>query len=151
MEIINRIALISINETLVVQVLSFLVFMVLMNRIMFRPLNTAMRERERYIDGMEGEVAAAGKRLDDMQARLKAREAAVIKEAAAMKQSCLDEGGREAAALFASARDDINRMKADAAREAEEQIAAARRTLRAESDALSTCIIEKLLERGMAA
>jgi F-type H+-transporting ATPase subunit b len=151
MEIISKIALISINETLVVQVLSFLIFMVLMNRIMFRPLNTAMREREAYIDRMEADVAAAGKRLDDMQAQLKARGATMLREAASLKQSCLDEGGQEAAALVTSARDDIGRMKAAAARDAEEQMAAARQSLRAEADALSTCIIEKLLERRVAA
>ena len=40
MQIISNIALISINETLVVQLISFLIFLFIINRIMFRPLRT---------------------------------------------------------------------------------------------------------------
>jgi len=50
MEIISNIALISINETVVVQMLSFLVFMFILNRIMIRPLRSSANDREIYIE-----------------------------------------------------------------------------------------------------
>ena len=49
MQIISNVALISINETVVVQLLSFLLFLYIMNRIMFRPLRNVMAQREDHL------------------------------------------------------------------------------------------------------
>ena len=45
MQIISNIALISINETLIVQLISFLIFLFVINRIMFRPLRKTVGPR----------------------------------------------------------------------------------------------------------
>ena len=45
MQIITNIALISINETLIVQLLSFLIFLFIINRVMIRPLRGVMSDR----------------------------------------------------------------------------------------------------------
>ena len=50
MEIISNIALITINETLIAQLLAFLIFMFVINRLMFKPLQGVMTERQGYID-----------------------------------------------------------------------------------------------------
>ena len=39
MEIVSKIALITINETLVIQLVSFLIFLFVINRMMFRPVS----------------------------------------------------------------------------------------------------------------
>ena len=49
MHIVSNIALISINETLIIQLVSFLIFLFLINRIMFRPLSHVMVERENHL------------------------------------------------------------------------------------------------------
>jgi len=45
MQIVSNVALISINETMVVQLISFLIFLFVINRVMFRPLRESMHER----------------------------------------------------------------------------------------------------------
>lgn len=64
MQIISNIALISINETLVVQLISFLIFLFIINRIMFRPLRQVMIERENHMEKINLDIVDAGKSLD---------------------------------------------------------------------------------------
>ena len=59
MEIISNIALISINETLIVQVVGFLVFLFVINRIMFRPLQSVMSDREIHIERVKRDIVEA--------------------------------------------------------------------------------------------
>ena len=59
MEVVENVALISINATMVVQLISFLIFMVLLNRIMVRPLRTIMNERQSYIKQVGQDLTAA--------------------------------------------------------------------------------------------
>ena len=64
MQIISNIALISINETLIVQVISFLIFLYIINRIMFRPLRSVTAERENHIKGIQKDIVEAENKLD---------------------------------------------------------------------------------------
>ena len=56
MEIVSNIALISINETLIVQMVSFLIFMFVMNMVMFRPLNRVMKKRSEYMESLKQDM-----------------------------------------------------------------------------------------------
>ena len=50
MEVVSTIGLITINETVIIELISFLIFLFLINRIMFRPLQDIMGEREAHIE-----------------------------------------------------------------------------------------------------
>ena len=58
MEIIKTNALITINETLWVQMIVFLIFMFLINRIMFRPVRRNVAEREAHFDTLRQAILA---------------------------------------------------------------------------------------------
>ena len=62
MQIISNIALISINETVIIQVISFLIFLYIINRIMFRPLRNVMADRENHIKMLQQDIVAAEKK-----------------------------------------------------------------------------------------
>ena len=53
MQIVSNVALISINETFLVQLISFLIFLFIINRVMIRPLRGVMREREEYVEKLK--------------------------------------------------------------------------------------------------
>ena len=63
MQIISNIALISINETLIVQLLSFLIFLFIINRVMIRPLRGVMSDREQHIVAIKSATVDAQKDL----------------------------------------------------------------------------------------
>ena len=49
MQIVTTISLISINETTIVQIVSFLILVFILNRVMIRPLWKTIAERNQYI------------------------------------------------------------------------------------------------------
>ena len=76
MEIIATNALISINETAIVQLVSFLIFLYVMNRIMFRPLLSTISQRKELISDFQKDIISGkedlvrvGKDLDREQAK----------------------------------------------------------------------------------
>lgn len=149
MEIISNIALISINETLIVQMLSFLIFLFLINRIMFRPLKKVMGERDAYMDRLKQEVRDAETEMTSLTAQLKAKEAAARAEALALKNEMEDAGSQKASEIAADIRKEIQELKQKAARDVENQIQQARQHLQKESEALSIGIMEKVLNRRL--
>ena len=147
MQIISNIALLSINETLIVQLLSFLIFLFIINRVMFRPLRSTMDEREDYLKKINNEIVDAKDELETIARRIEAHESAVKLEAFGLKDKLEESGNREAAEIIASAREEIAGLKQNAASQIDLQISDARDHLKRESEALSMNIMEKILDR----
>ncbi|MDJ0916096.1 MAG: hypothetical protein QNI95_21190 [Desulfobacterales bacterium] len=147
MQIISNIALLSINETLIVQLLSFLIFLFIINRVMFRPLRSTMDEREDYLKKINNEIVDAKDELETIARRIEAHESAVKLEAFGLKDKLEESGNQEAAEIIASAREEITGLKQNAASQIDLQISDARDHLKRESEALSMNIMEKILDR----
>ena len=147
MEIVSNIALISINETMVVQLVSFLLFVYIINRVMFRPLRSAMAERNRYMDRLNEEVTDAGRQLEQIGKEIRKSEKKVRSEAHQIHEAMKNEGSREATEIFEAARIEIEQKKMEAAQMVADQISQARKSLEAESRELAAAIMEKVLDR----
>ncbi len=147
MQIISNIALLSINETLIVQVLSFLIFLFIINRIMFRPLRSTMDEREDYLKKINNEIVNAKDELKTIARRIEAHKSAVKLEAFELKDKLEKSGDQEATDIITSAREEIAGLKQTAARQIDYQISEARDHLKSESEALAMNIMEKILDR----
>ena len=104
MEIIATNALISINETFLVQLVSFLIFLYLINRIMFRPLLSTMAQRDEHVDRIREDILTGKDNLDQLVRDLDDQRTQVIKEADAVVQSLEAEGDRHASELIEDAR-----------------------------------------------
>jgi F-type H+-transporting ATPase subunit b len=150
MQIISNIALISINETLLVQLLSFLIFLFIINRMMFRPLQNVRSERTNYMDKIKTDTRDAAKELETLTDQLKAQESTVRTQALGLKQEIEVSGTMQAAEIIASAREQIEALKETAEAEVEAQISEARKHIQKESETLAVNIMEKLLERRLA-
>ena len=150
MHIISNIALISINETLFVQLLSFLIFLFIINRIMFRPLQNVRSERANYMDKIKIDAQNAAKELETLTDRLKAQESSVRAQAHGLKQEIEESGSMQAAEIIASAREQIETLKETAEAEVDAQISEARKYIQKESETLAVNIMENLLERRLA-
>lgn len=150
MQIISNIALISINETLFVQLISFLIFLFLINRIMFRPLVSEMNKRDSYIEGIQQDIISANQNLDALQKQLKTRELETKKEALALKLELEEKGALDAFGIIEIARNEGMVIKSRAEAEVEVKILAAQKFCKKESEVLALEIMEKVLERRLA-
>ena len=147
MEIISSIALISINETLIVQVISFLIFLYLINRLMFRPLRNEMADRDTYVERVRSDIDQAKIEIKSLSSQIREQEAEVKKEAFDLKNQREEIGSQRAKEIFAEVRQEIADISAGVQAEIDVKIAEARQSLQGESEALAVEIIEKILDR----
>ena len=150
MQIISNVALISINETLVIQLISFLIFLFLINRIMFRPMVDTMSERDAYIDGIHQGIEDTAQEMQDIRNQLKEREAAIRGEAFNLKFALEQEGSQTASEIYAKLQAEIAALKQKNEADVEKQVQEAKKHLLIESEALASQIMEKVLDRRLA-
>lgn len=149
MEVIQTNALISINATFVVQLISFLIFVAIMNRVMFRPLREVMAKRKFRMRKLHEEIGAAHKQMADIEADLVGQNRAVREEAREVNKALEAAAGKQIAELYTETR----QKTADKRRSAEERISgqlqAAREQVAGEARQLSTQIMQKILQRRL--
>lgn len=149
MEIVENIALITINGTLVIQLLSFLIFLYLLNRIMIRPLNQVITERRDMLDRLVVEIDAARERWKDIGRRMHAQEEQARRAARAIRHDIEATGQKAADDLMAQARSEIEATRHQAQAEADKKIAAARSALQTEAVTVADRMVEVLLDRKL--
>ncbi len=149
-EFISKIALITINETLVAQVFCFLIFMYLLNRVMIRPLKDVMQERENHIESLKKDALDTRHEMEETTADLNRRKSEARLEAFKMKAEIEDKGSQKASEIYIAAHDEIAALKEAAEKETDGQISEARKKIEAESRALAFSIMERILERRIA-
>jgi F-type H+-transporting ATPase subunit b len=149
MQIVSNIALISINETLIAQLISFLIFLFVINRIMFRPLKTTMTERDEFIQGLSQGIVDTEKETEDILADLKEREQAVKKEAYDLSAKVEQEGLHKAKGIHVETMSAIAELRQKTENQVDAQLKEAKRHLEAESEELAARIMEKVLNRRL--
>ena len=149
MEIIATNALISINETFLVQLVSFLIFLYIMNRIMFRPLLSTMEQRGEYIDSVKADILSGSQQLDQLASELDAQRARVISEADEIAHSLEAEGDRRASELITEARQQIMELRSETEARVNEQVTQARQAIAGEVEAVTVTVMEKVLQRRL--
>jgi F-type H+-transporting ATPase subunit b len=150
MEIISNIALISINETLIAQLVSFLIFLYIINRLMFKPLLSVVNERNEHIEKMYSEIAGAELELDNVKRMLSENEAAVKEEAFSIKAKLESAGDMKSTEIYREAKNQIEAMRDSARADVKAQLDEAKKSIQKESEILVYQIMEKVLERRLA-
>jgi len=149
MEIIATNALISINETFIIQLVSFLIFLWVMNRMMFRPLINAMEQRKAYLTDVKTDIENAKMDLAALNRDLDNQRLEIRKEADDAVSLLCDEGDARAKALFESARTQIAKLREETEAKVKAQVADARVQLTGEVEAVTLAIMEKVLYRRL--
>jgi F-type H+-transporting ATPase subunit b len=147
MEIISNIALITINATLFHQLIAFLIFLFIINRIMFRPLRTVMAERDGLIEKIKLDTTDAGDTLERLNHKLKKRESEVRMEALKIQHELEEKGHQKSDEILRSTLQEIELLKDQNEAHVKGQIMEARKHLQKESEVLAMNIMEKLLGR----
>ena len=147
MEIISNIALISINETLIVQVIGFLIFLFVINRIMFRPLQNVMSDRDIHIEGIKQDIVQAQKEVTSFASQIQEQDTAAREEAFGLRDQLEVAGSQQAKEIFESVKKKIAANSQKIQKEIAVRIAEERKSLEKESEALALNIIEKILDR----
>jgi F-type H+-transporting ATPase subunit b len=149
MEIISTIALISINETLVVQLLSFLVFMFMLNRIMIRPLRNSAHDREVFIEKLSADISNSQAEMEAVTAQIESQEASARQAARNIQQEIVAQGSQEANSILNAAKQDVVALRQQTAAETEATLAKLRESLEKEAELVAVNFMEKALSRRL--
>jgi len=149
MQIINNIALISINETMIVQVVSFLIFLFIINRVMIRPLRSVMTDREFYIENVQNDIQSAQAEIEVISGQISRQESAVKDEALHLRAELEDAGQQRAKEIIRAARKEIAAADAAVRADINRRLSETRAALKNESEVLAVQMIEKILDRRL--
>ena len=149
MQIVSVEALLSINETLIVQLLSFLIFLFIIKRVMFRPLRGMIKQRGEHVHKIKDDISEAENEYQKLLDRIKAQKSAVKTEAFAIRDKLEKAGNAEAAAIIESTQMEILDLKKKVGRELDDQISEVKAYIKKESEVVAAAIMEKILDRRL--
>ena len=147
MEIIKTTALITINETLWVQMIGFLIFLFLINRVMFRRVRRNIADREAHFDTLRQEILDLKEEMGDLLRQTEEEEQQLRAAAWKVDEDLRQEGRREADTLISKALAEINILQQDAEQRLKASLASARQQVDASAKELTAPIIQHLVDR----
>jgi F-type H+-transporting ATPase subunit b len=149
MQIVSVEALLSINETLIVQLLSFLIFLFIIKRVMFRPLRGMIKQRGEHVHKIKDDISEAENEYQKLLDQIKAQRSEVKTEAFAIRDKLEKAGNAEAAAIIESTQMEILDLKKKVGRELDDQISDVKAYIKKESEVVAAAIMEKILDRRL--
>lgn len=150
MEIIKTTALITINDTLWVQLILFLLFLFLINRIMFRPVQRNLADREADFLALRHDIHVLKEEMSALSDQAEAEENQLRNNARQVSETLRNEGREEAQQMMNEALNEIRTLQQDAEAQLKASLTGARRHVAAESERLAVSIIEHFLTRRTA-
>ena len=147
MQIVENVALISINGTLIFQLISFLIFLFLINRIMIRPLRAQIGDRDSHLEAISQDIATAQQTCDELNRKMKAEEKKVRRTAMAVRDEMETDGKKSAEDLIAMAREETSGMRLEAQKKNKATIMAVRKELEAEAQMIAVEMMGSILGR----
>jgi F-type H+-transporting ATPase subunit b len=141
--------LISLDKSLIVQAINFVILLLILKRILYKPFLAKMEERtqaiQKSLDEAQAARAQATRQQEENEARLRAAHA----EAAAIRAQALKEAAEEQKRLVESARAESQRLVDTAKAQMDADVRRAREELRREVADLATAVAEKLMRRSL--
>jgi F-type H+-transporting ATPase subunit b len=141
--------MIDINITLFWQIANFIVLLIVLNVILFKPIRQVMREREQGISSAFGDAKAAQERVQSILERYNASLAEAKQKAVTTYNTSYQQGLDAQRDMISAERAKAGEMLDKARGEITAASAAARADLRKEAEQLSQDITSKLLGRAV--
>lgn len=145
MEIIKTTALITINETLWVQMIGFLLFLFLINRVMFRRVRRNIAEREAHFDTLRQDILDLKEEMGGLLRQTEEEEQQLRTAAREIDEDLRQEGRREADTLISRALEEIHVLQQDAEQRLKASLATARQQVESSARELTASIIHHLM------
>ncbi len=141
--------MIDIDITLLWQITNFIVLLIALNFILFKPIRQVMREREQGISSAFGDAKAAQERMQNILEQYNASLAEAKQKAAAAYNAIYQQGLDAQRTMISAERTKAGEMLDKARAEITAVSTAARADLKKEAERLSQDITTKLLGRAV--
>ena len=137
--------LITINATLLLQILHFIILMFILDRILFRPVLKIMDERRLFINRKRQELEDLKKEIEEMKAKFLKMEEEAKRKASYERAQIREEGIKEAEKILQQSRDKVSLIKQDAEKKIEEELKKVKPLLSEQAKVVAEEIMQKIV------
>ncbi len=141
--------MIQLNFTLFIQLANFLILLVILNAILYKPILAKIREREALIKGDQDKAAALEQQVADQEKRHQEELAKSRLIASEEKKTLMAEAKKKEVDILSGARAESTKIVDDMKAAIRDEAEAARKALKADMTPLANSITEKLLGRSI--
>ena len=142
--------MISINATLVLQVIHLLILVYILNRLMFQPILKLITERQAFIETSRKEISAFAEEAERLRVEYLSREKGARKTASREGQQLKSSGLTAVEELIEGSQKTVASIREEAEKVAEEERKANRPLLKNEAAMISDDIVERVIGRRVA-
>ena len=143
--------MISINATLLVQLIHFLLLLFIMNRLMLQPLLKLIREREAYTVKTKSEIKDIEVKIGQLKEKFVAKENDARRNAGRERNALLNVGMMEADGFLTRSREEVSSIRQQAEKQVEAEVTKTQPFLAGQASTLVTGIMEKIIGRRIEA
>jgi F-type H+-transporting ATPase subunit b len=137
--------LLSLDWTLAVQLINFLVFLVVLNVIFLKPVGAAIAKRRAYIDGVAHDITQFEADLKSLSMQAEERRAVARRDAAVVLAQARSQAQEEAASIAAGFAARAAQLVAEADATVRREAAQARENERAIVESLADALLTQAL------
>ncbi|MGV1100425.1 ATP synthase F0 subunit B [Thiovibrio sp. JS02] len=141
--------MITIDLTMLIQIVNMLLLIVILNAVLYKPIRSILEERQKKITGLDESIDKfkknAGLRLEEFEQKIKDARGKAKKEYEAARAAALAVSNDK----LAGVRKTVDTEKAGQLAEIEKQFAAARSELKGQIDGFASEMASKVLGRAL--
>lgn len=141
--------LINLDKSLIIQAINFLLLLLILSKLLYRPFLAKMEERSRAIRKSLDEAQAARAEAERQREEHAAKIQEAHAEAQAIRATALREAAEEQRRLVEAARGEATRLVETARAELDQDIRRARQELRREVSELAIVAAERLIKKSL--
>ena len=139
--------MISVNATLIVQIILFLITLFLLNRLFIRPIRKMVQNRTRFFQDTEGRILSLEKETEELKKRFDKLQKDARKNAFQESNRLKIAGNTQADEVMDQSKSRAASIRAEGEARAEAEKEKERPLLKDQAVVLSNEIVEKLIER----
>ncbi len=143
--------MISINATLVAQLIHFLILLFILNRLMLQPILKVIKDREAYSLKTKSEINEIEVKIGQLKEQYVEKERGAIKDAAVQRNGIINHGMNEAEKFLGTSREQVSAIRKKAEKDADDEISKTQPQLRQQAASLVDGITEKIIGRRVKA
>lgn len=141
--------MVSIDYSLAIQIVNFILLILILNRLLYKPILGMIDKRKRQFEESEAEVKRLRETVDEKMAAYEERLRQAKVDAVAAKNEVIRQGAEEAKAVIDAVRAEIPGMMEQFQARIDHEVGEATRILQSQSQKLSVEIAEKVLGRSL--
>ena len=141
--------MVDINLTLFIQMANFLVLIVILNYLLYKPILAILDKRKQRLDESEEEIKRLNQTVEQKAAEYEEKLRQAKQAALDKKSEILKEAAESAKAIIDEKRGKIPAMLAEFQARVNKEVESARQILRDQSEKISSEIAEKVLGRSL--